>query len=227
MSVVHYFEPKKSVNSVCGLYACYATVIAHEVTCPDCLRLLNAPAVREQQARIEAAIEQEAEKQAAEIIAAATKGPPGTVAELLPGIEEIARQEVSGTMQPGWYERQSKLISEEVASWPAWMKRAAGLTVDNKIVAPERPQTTDGANCRDCGLPLLPENRTMADGCPCNSSRGVNHGLVPKETCTCCLCDPAQTGSSRFGKSSDGAKLAALEERIAALERWRDDSMGR
>lgn len=52
--------------------------------------------------------------------------------------------------------------------------------------------------CRGCGKVLLPENFGMvADGCPCNSPRGVNHGLVPKDTCTCHECDPAQTGSVR------------------------------
>ena len=34
---------------------------------------------------------------------------------------------------------------------------------------------------------------------PCNSGRGVNHGLVPLKTCTCVECDPAQTGSTRYG----------------------------
>ncbi len=51
--------------------------------------------------------------------------------------------------------------------------------------------------CRGCGEGLLPENRRIADGCPCNSRRGINHGLVAKNTCTCVECDPAQTGSSR------------------------------
>ncbi len=30
-------------------------------------------------------------------------------------------------VQPGWFERQSKSISEEVAAWPAYLRRAAGL----------------------------------------------------------------------------------------------------
>jgi hypothetical protein len=51
--------------------------------------------------------------------------------------------------------------------------------------------------CRACGAPLNFENRVMADGCPCNSGRGVNHDLVPKNVCSCVECDPAQTGSSR------------------------------
>lgn len=45
--------------------------------------------------------------------------------------------------------------------------------------------------------PLLLENAAVADGCPCNSPRGINHGIVPKETCTCAACDPEQTGASR------------------------------
>ncbi len=52
--------------------------------------------------------------------------------------------------------------------------------------------------CRACGEPLWPKNERIADGCPCNSPRGVNHGLVPKATCTCVECDPAQTGSTRY-----------------------------
>ncbi len=53
--------------------------------------------------------------------------------------------------------------------------------------------------CRGCGLPLMSEHeRTTADGCPCNSRLGINHGLVPKHTCTCIECDPEQTGSVRY-----------------------------
>jgi hypothetical protein len=56
-----------------------------------------------------------------------------------------------------------------------------------------------GGTCRGCLKPLLKVNiKTMADGCPCNSPRGVNHGLVPENTCTCLVCDPAQTGSVRL-----------------------------
>ena len=56
--------------------------------------------------------------------------------------------------------------------------------------------------CIGCGAPLLPENRTITDGCPCNHPRGINHGLVPKNTCTCQLCDPAGTGSTRYSPPS-------------------------
>lgn len=50
--------------------------------------------------------------------------------------------------------------------------------------------------CRACGKGLILDH-TVADGCPCNSPRGVNHGLVPASVCTCDVCDPAQTGSTR------------------------------
>jgi hypothetical protein len=56
-------------------------------------------------------------------------------------------------------------------------------------------------DCRYCAQPLLPRNLRIADGCPCNAPRGVNHGLVPKNTCTCVLCDPAQIGSTRIGST--------------------------
>jgi hypothetical protein len=52
--------------------------------------------------------------------------------------------------------------------------------------------------CRACGAELLPANRPVADGCPCNSKRGVNHGIVDAKVCTCATCDPAQTGASRW-----------------------------
>jgi hypothetical protein len=51
--------------------------------------------------------------------------------------------------------------------------------------------------CRGCGAPLQHENGSIADGCACNSPRGVNHGLVPVSVCTCTACDPAQGGFSR------------------------------
>jgi hypothetical protein len=53
-------------------------------------------------------------------------------------------------------------------------------------------------HCRACGFYLAPNNRPLADGCPCNSARGVNHGLVERLVCTCKECDPEQTGSSRW-----------------------------
>lgn len=55
-------------------------------------------------------------------------------------------------------------------------------------------------SCRGCGAGLLPENRRIADGCSCNSRRGINHGLVAKNTCTCAECDPGQTGGTRISE---------------------------
>jgi hypothetical protein len=52
--------------------------------------------------------------------------------------------------------------------------------------------------CRGCGEFLDFKNISMADGCPCNSPRGVNHGIVMKSVCTCSECDPEQTGGSRM-----------------------------
>ncbi len=51
--------------------------------------------------------------------------------------------------------------------------------------------------CRFCKNELDIRNLNMADGCPCNSPRGINHGLVDKNVCTCIICDPEQTGSTR------------------------------
>lgn len=68
---------------------------------------------------------------------------------------------------------------------------------DDRYPGEDEDTYTDCDACRGCGRPLLPENRRIADGCPCNSARGINHGLVAKNTCTCATCDPAQTGASR------------------------------
>lgn len=51
--------------------------------------------------------------------------------------------------------------------------------------------------CLGCSATLSPDNFALADGCPCNSPRGVNHGRVPVDVCTCNACDPAQSGASR------------------------------
>ncbi len=74
-----------------------------------------------------------------------------------------------------------------------------------KYPTPNDPNHYPGADygppdaCRSCGGELWVEFATVADGCPCNSPRGVNHGLVPVNTCTCIECDPKQTGASRYG----------------------------
>jgi hypothetical protein len=64
--------------------------------------------------------------------------------------------------------------------------------------------------CRGCGGMLLPENRWIADCCACNAPRGINHGLVPKNTCTCSVCDPAQTGSTRYPIVLDQKKVITI-----------------
>lgn len=69
--------------------------------------------------------------------------------------------------------------------------------------------TPEPAACGACGAALQAENARVADGCPCNSARGVNHGLVPADVCTCSVCDPNETGSSR----------AAAAEKLA-VETW-------
>jgi len=50
--------------------------------------------------------------------------------------------------------------------------------------------------CRGCGR-VLDMKANLCDGCPCNSPKGINHGLVPKRLCTCPECDPEQTGAPR------------------------------
>jgi hypothetical protein len=78
--------------------------------------------------------------------------------------------------------------------------------------APHAWRAKPSANCRACGKELLPENIRIADGCPCNSARGVNHGLVAANTCTCVICDPEQSGSTRYPwPALDRAALAEIE----------------
>jgi len=72
--------------------------------------------------------------------------------------------------------------------------------------------------CRGCGKPLLPENLWMADGCPCNSRRGINHGLVAKNICTCIECDPEQTGATRHPYRKEPAPQPWPSSILAARE---------
>ena len=72
------------------------------------------------------------------------------------------------------------------------------LAKDLRENADRYERMRNSRKCRGCGADLKPENYLFADGCPCNSPRGVNHGLVNVLTCTCDECDPAQTGSSRY-----------------------------
>ncbi len=54
--------------------------------------------------------------------------------------------------------------------------------------------------CHGCGKLLEMTSLALrtCDGCPCNSPRGINHGIVAKEVCTCAECDPKQLGASRI-----------------------------
>jgi hypothetical protein len=68
----------------------------------------------------------------------------------------------------------------------------------------------EGVNCRGCGNPLKQENFWMCDGCECNYGCGINHGLVPKEVCTCDECfgdfeELCGTRYSRYKSSVPGA----------------------
>jgi hypothetical protein len=86
--------------------------------------------------------------------------------------------------------------------------RSRGYTPDDTY--PDEGLDLPVGECRACGGPLLLENRRVADGCPCNAPRGINHGLVAKNTCTCRECDPAQTGGTRIGLTSFVATLCLL-----------------
>jgi hypothetical protein len=80
--------------------------------------------------------------------------------------------------------------------------------------------------CQGCAKPLVPENYQLADGCPCNSRRGINHGLVPASVCTCKECDPAETGSSRFrpdiALDASVARERTLRELLSRASGFRD-----
>jgi len=63
----------------------------------------------------------------------------------------------------------------------------------------------------------------MADGCRCNGPRGINHGLVPVDVCTCVECDPDQTGSSRAGVTKMRRRIDELETTIRELRKLMDE----
>lgn len=82
----------------------------------------------------------------------------------------------------------------------AKLRVAVGAFVGDKPV-PELPRPT--AVCRACGEPLVPENSRVADGCPCNSPRGVNHGLVPAGVCACDSCLLPETSFGTIACGTD------------------------
>jgi len=75
--------------------------------------------------------------------------------------------------------------------------------------------------CRGCNQPLKAENAWMSDGCPCNNPRGINHGLVPKEVCTCDEC--AETDHI-----VDANKMIepAASDSILGVRHWQDAQRG-
>ena len=73
--------------------------------------------------------------------------------------------------------------------------------------------------CRGCGKKLEDSNRTLADGCPCNTPRGVNHGLVDPLVCTCGVCDPKETGASRWRPEQKARDLNVEQQSRDAIAR--------
>lgn len=84
--------------------------------------------------------------------------------------------------------------------------------------------TKFGGVCQACGRPLTDDR--VADGCPCNSPRGVNHGVVPAYVCTCPECDPDQTGSAR-ARPADVEALRRRERElwVRSLRDWYQEQM--
>lgn len=132
--------------------------------------------------------------------------PPGQPVELSWTIWEKDVHSISGDEPAGF----GFTWSSEDGSWwlECWDKGGEQLGIIEL-----EPRATRGAvralfremgvvlrtpeKCRGCGKWLNPLADRIADGCPCNSPRGVNHGIVPAYVCTCPVCDPAQTGSAR------------------------------
>lgn len=54
--------------------------------------------------------------------------------------------------------------------------------------------------CRGCGEELDSANHVIADGCPCNSKGGLNHGLVPEYVCCCDKCFPDSNETHRYAR---------------------------
>ena len=79
---------------------------------------------------------------------------------------------------------------------------AGGLCLDCRQIK-NRALLSQDNRCRGCGELLDWRNLRVADMCPCNSGRGINHGLVPPKTCTCVECDPQQTGSTRYESQAE------------------------
>jgi hypothetical protein len=66
--------------------------------------------------------------------------------------------------------------------------RSLAIEVIVNAHRPEPASTTKMVVCRGCGKELHFDGIPRADGCPCNSPRGINHGIVPPYLCACKLC---------------------------------------
>lgn len=99
----------------------------------------------------------------------------------------------------------SEIVRAEPASppSPALIVHEPGAALRSPAPAQAEPP-----KCRGCGRELRPECAWVADGCECNSPRGINHGLVPRRTCTCKACDPEQTGGTRRGDEDTATEQA-------------------
>lgn len=84
-------------------------------------------------------------------------------------------------------------------------ERAELIRLQCAIAAPFRHP------CRGCGKPIRTDR--VADGCGCNSPRGVNHGIVPVYVCTCAECDASESGSAR-GRPMDVCVLRREEDEM-------------
>lgn len=81
-----------------------------------------------------------------------------------------------------------------------------------------RDETPAHPVCRGCNQPLKAENAWISDGCPCNNPRGINHGLVPKECCTCDECSPQHAASSDVEQTYEQARADLTAAGISMTE---------
>ena len=80
-------------------------------------------------------------------------------------------------------------------------------------MAPTASAPGSPPRCRGCSRYLRALFTVLPDGCPCNSARGMNHGLVDPLVCTCAECDPAQTGASRWPEGRRRVSARLMDER--------------
>ena len=49
-------------------------------------------------------------------------------------------------LKPGWLKRQMKQVREDIALWPSWMRRAAGIAEDG--ISPSGHKKENSIACR-------------------------------------------------------------------------------